>query len=128
MLGTAESPEQFHKAYPTTAELLLYWQIYSVDVDPVMKVLHVSTFGRKLIGLKADLQTLSFPIRALLLSICFAAVTSIPSQAVEDPCGYRREERLVQLRSATEDALSQIDFSNCRELEFLQALTIYLVC
>lgn len=116
-----------HDIYPSSSELLEYWHIYMADVDPVTKILHVPTFGRQLIEVKDNLQSLDAGMQALVLSICFAAVTSMSPTQVQTRLGESKDARLQRFKTAIEKALMRANFLNLPSIISLQALIIYLV-
>lgn len=116
-----------HDIYPSSSELLEYWHIFMADVDPITKILHVPSFGRKLIEIKDNLPSLDPGMEALVLSICFAAVTSMSPTQVQTRLGESKDTRLQRFKTAIEKALTRANFLNCPNVVCLQALIIYLV-
>ena len=113
--------------YPSSSELLEYWHIYMADVDPVTKILHVPSFGRKLIEAKDNLQSLDAGMQALVFSVGFAAVTSMSPTQAQTRLGESKDARLQRLKTAIEKALTRANFINSPNIISLQALVIYLV-
>ena len=58
------------------------WQTYVDNVDPFTKVLHVPTLARTIRELKGSYDSLDGSMRALVLSIAFAAIMSLGDNEV----------------------------------------------
>lgn len=56
------------------------WQIYTENIDPFMKILHVPTVNKIIRGLKGSYQSLSSSMQALVLAISFAAIMSLEAE------------------------------------------------
>ena len=112
---------------PTYSELLACWQIFTTNVDPVTKILHIPSFGRDFIETNGDCQSSDIHLRALVLSVCYAAVTSMMPSEVEILFSRGKAFKMQQMRRATEKALQEADVFASKSLAALQALTLYLV-
>jgi hypothetical protein len=62
--------------------MLFYWQIYMENVDPIVKILHAPTVTEIIKGLRADMNSITPGIEALMFSIYLAAITSMESDEV----------------------------------------------
>ena len=116
-----------HKIYPSSSELFEYWHIYTANVDPVTKILHVPSLGRTLVEIKDNLLSLDASMQALVLSMCFAAVSSMSPGEVQTRFGETKDTRLQKLKQATENGLTRANFQQSKDTNTLQALMVYLV-
>lgn len=68
--------------YPLPSQVPFLWQIYVENVDPFIKVLHVPTMTKVIHTLRGSYQSLGSGMRALVLAIALAAVTSLNDEQV----------------------------------------------
>lgn len=68
--------------YPLPSQMLFLWQIYTDNIDPFMKVLHVPTMTKVIRELKGTYQSLDYSMQALVLAVSFAAVMSLEDEVV----------------------------------------------
>lgn len=68
--------------YPLPSQMLFLWQIYTDNIDPLMKVLHVPTMTKVVRELKGTYQSLDYSMQALVLAISFAAIISLDDDEV----------------------------------------------
>lgn len=116
-----------YQLHPPSNQILEYWQIFTVNVDPVTKILHVPTFGSHIMEAKLDLQTLDIGLEALLFAVYFAAVTSLTTSECQMRFNEGKESLLARYRVAVEKALSKSNLLTSQNMMTLQALTLYLV-
>ena len=113
---------------PTPAQLELCWHIYVDNVDPIVRILHKPTVRRLLID--AQLKTfdeLDTTSRALLLAICFSAISSLDPQRCQtlfDGDGLRMKQRC---KRSVELAIMQARLIQTHDIQAVQAFTLFLV-
>ena len=130
--GIAFGPEvtsaNMEPLHPPRDHVLDYWNIYTAQVDPMLRILHVPSFTKSLLVARDNTQNLDRSMQALMFSIYFAAVGSSSATEVEVLFGRNKQELLQHYKYATESALIHAGFLTSRNLMTLQAFTIYLVC
>lgn len=112
---------------PSIAESNTLCMIFFTSVNPFIRVLHQSLFGRELDQYRRN--TLAFPreFEALLFSIYTLTVASLRPQIVEANFSRSKQTFLAQLRNAAQVALSNVDFFKTDKILTMQALLHYLV-
>lgn len=116
---------QFH---PPPEQISCYWSIFKTNVDPVMKLLHVPNTENTISQAVLDLDHVNKPTEALLFSIYFAAVTSMPADDCMVIFGLEKQATLRKYRFAVEQAFARADFLSTQELVVLQAFVLFLTC
>lgn len=116
-----------HSVHPSSSQILEYWYIYTTHVDPITKILHAPSFGKKLLVAKDNLQSLDDSMAALMFSIYFAAVTTLSADETQKRFFESRDILLHRFKLAIEKALAQTNFLGSPNIMTLQALVIYLV-
>ncbi|KAH0550922.1 hypothetical protein GP486_007712 [Trichoglossum hirsutum] len=104
------------------------WQIYSSNVDPVLKIIHKPTFEENLAKAKFNLDGLSKGTEALMFAMYFAAVTSLKPEECRSMLQMEKSTLHNKYRFAVEQALARAGLLDTRELVILQAFVIFLVC
>ena len=67
------------------------WQVYTENVDPVFKILHVPTMNVLVRKLRTNMDILTPGLEALIFSIYFAAITSMEEDEVSRVPGHLRK-------------------------------------
>ncbi|KAF2102921.1 hypothetical protein NA57DRAFT_14135, partial [Rhizodiscina lignyota] len=114
--------------HPPSSQILEYWQIFTVNIDPVTKVLHVPSFGSHIMEAKLNLQALDVGLEALMFAVYFAAVTSLTPSECQMRFGEGKETLLARYKVAVEKALGKSNLLTSQNIMTLQALTLYLSC
>ena len=63
--------------------MLFLWQIYTENIDPFIKVLHVPTMTKIIRELRGRYYSLELSMQALLLAIALAAIMSLDDEEVQ---------------------------------------------
>ncbi|KAI1093780.1 fungal-specific transcription factor domain-containing protein [Rostrohypoxylon terebratum] len=113
---------------PPLYQIRQLWEIYVHNVDPLVKILHKPSVERVLDDLSSNRDRSSPELRALLLAICYAAVSSLPSFQVRAEFAFDSDSYVASFRSALEKALADAQLSQTHDLRVLQAFIIYLTC
>ena len=88
LLRNTSAAHQREDLYPLPSQMLFLWQIYTDNVDPFMKVLHVPTMTKVIRELRGSYHSLGPSMRALVLVISLAAIMSLDDEEVSD-CNLR---------------------------------------
>ena len=68
--------------HPLPSQMLFLWQIYTENIDPFIKVLHVPTMTKIIRELRGRYSSLDLSMQALLLVIALAAIMSLEGEEV----------------------------------------------
>ena len=123
--STASSLCSFH---PSAEHVMLYWDVFKANVDPVFKLLHIPTAERDVVSAALNLDRLTKTQEVFMFTIYFAAVTSLSKHECEVKFGIDKHDALRSYRYATEQAFARCQFFNSQELIVTQALLLFLVC
>lgn len=114
--------------HPMPQQIGMYWQTFKENVDPLVKVLHITTFERTIMEAASHLDNLPRGLEALLFTIYYGAVTSLSGEDCHARFGESKSVLLSRYRFAIEQALARANFLITEELVVLQALVIFLMC
>ena len=96
------------------------------SVNPLTKIIHVPTLQPRVLDASWDPTNIPKPLTAILFAIYTLAVTSLSSSACQATFGEAREALLTRYRTATLRALVANDFLTTKDMEVLQAFTLFL--
>lgn len=116
-----------YSLHPHSSQILEYWQIFTENIDPVTKVLHVPSFGRYIMNARLNLLIIDAGLEALMFAIYFAAVTSLSPSECQMRFGEEKDMLVTRYKGTVEKALGKSNLLTSQELTKLQALTLYLV-
>lgn len=114
-------------AHPSAIQIFQLWQIYINNVNPLLKLSHISTLQAQIISAGANTAKIAKPLEALMFAIYFSAITSLTDVEVQSTFGEDKTVLLTRFHNATQQALVNAGFMRSTELTVLQALLLYLV-
>lgn len=82
VLGYRSCDVDLRKLHPLPSQIPFIWQVYTENVDPLVKILHVPTMNHVIRRLMTDMNGLSPALEALMFSIYYAAITSLEDDEV----------------------------------------------
>ena len=123
--STVLSLRSFH---PAPEQIPKFWNVFKINVDPVLKLLHIPHHEKMISQASLDLEHVSKPIEVLLFTIYFAAVTALTANDCILQLGLEKQAALRKYRFAVEQALARVGFLNTQELVVLQSLLLFLTC
>ena len=123
--STVLSLRNFH---PTRDQMPIYWDIYKSNIDPVIKLLHIPYHQKIFYKAAQDLDNVSKPMEVFMLTVYYAAVTSLSPNDCVMRLGLEKQQALRKYRFATEQALARTGFLNTQEFIVLQGMLLFLVC
>ncbi|KAI1388758.1 fungal-specific transcription factor domain-containing protein [Hypoxylon trugodes] len=115
-------------AKPDLSQIRQLWGIYVQNIDPIIKVLHKPSIDRYLNDISLGRDMFNPETRALMLAICYAAVSSMPSSQARIELGCDCENLTASFRIAVEKALSDAHLLQTHDLRVVQAFSIFLTC
>ena len=102
------------------------WQIFTENVDPLTKIVHVPSLQPAIQKAAADLERVPRSFEALMFAVYAAAVVSLKDDECKRRFGEARETLLSYYISATKLALSRAKFMGTNSIVVLQALVLHL--
>ena len=114
-------------AHPPFEHIIELWHLYTVNFDPVAKLLHCPSFLGTLIDMKTTTQKPSDGLEALVLSVYYAAVASTPAEDIQRRFSMNKDELLARYKTVFERQLATASATNCADISTLQALVHLLV-
>lgn len=120
---------RIEELHPDRSHAIALWRVYKASVDPLLKIFHVATIEPLLTTALDDLANTSIELHALMLSIYYAAGTSMRYSVTPEtlPFDERRKRFSVYERGVLQ-ALEEADVLRAPSVMTLQALTLYLTC
>ncbi|PYH90939.1 hypothetical protein BO71DRAFT_421921 [Aspergillus ellipticus CBS 707.79] len=116
-----------HTLHPPPQHIYCLWQIFVQSVNPLTKIIHVPTLQQRVLDASWDLPNTPPPLTALLFAINTLSVTATSSTCCVSMFNSDRPTLLTRYRTATLRALMAADFLATRNLEVLQAFTLFLL-
>ncbi|KAH8805765.1 fungal-specific transcription factor domain-containing protein [Xylogone sp. PMI_703] len=113
---------------PKPEHVPLYWQIFTTNVNPLLRILHVPSVQNAFMSAQFGLDGINKASQALIFAICFAAAASMSPENVISQFEEKKDDLLQRLRFAVEQALARADFMGTNDFITLQALVLFLNC
>ena len=82
LLRSVSSAPQQEDLHPLPSQMLFLWQVYTENIDPFIKVLHVPTMTKIIRELRGRYYSLDLSMQALLLAVALAAIMSLEGEEV----------------------------------------------
>lgn len=82
IFGYRSSDVDLRKLHPLPSQIPFIWQIYTENVDPIVKILHVPMMHNVIRQVRADMNTLTPGLEALMFAIYYASITSMEENEV----------------------------------------------
>jgi hypothetical protein len=116
-----------HHSHPPTEIIYQLWQVFTENVDPLTKVVHVPSLQPFIQKAATNIKKIPRSYEALMFAIYAAAVMSLKHEECERRLGESREILLSRYISATEWALSRAKFMGTTSIVVLQALVTHIL-
>lgn len=127
VLGPTPSSQGVSDMHPFPEQILLLWQIFLDNVNPLSKLIHVPSLQPAIIEATSHLDRLPRNFEALLFSIYNIAITSLRPDECRAMLGESRNVLLSRYRSGTKRALARAKFLGTSDLMVLQAFVLHLL-
>jgi hypothetical protein len=112
---------------PSLAESNLLCKVYFESVDPFIKLLHQSHFGKELDQYRRGAFLFPHDYEALLFCMYLLAVNSLRAEIVERIFSTPKQALVARFRHAAQAALARVNFFITDKVMVLQATLHYLV-
>ena len=123
--GPRASLDEF---YPEPKHVFSLWQTFLDRVNPLIKVIHVSTLQPRLVNIATHRVDSPRSEEALLFSIFTMAAISLAENECIALLGYAKSEAVHRFSSGVRIALKRVDLMKSHDIVLLQALVLYMVC
>lgn len=115
-------------AHPTIEESNTLCKLFFDGVNPFIRVLHESHFGRELVQYRRGHHQFPDEFEALLFSIYTLTVGSLSPEVVEGLFSTTKNVLLARFQSVTQASLSKVHFFKTEKIMTILALLHYVVC
>jgi hypothetical protein len=113
---------------PTFKQIQTSWRLYTRNVDPFIRILHKPSIYRLIMRVKdQDLSILCEEEVALILSICFASISTLTSAQCIWTFGKDEGDLYQRSKDTAELAICRAKLFQKPDIRTLQAYTIVLV-
>lgn len=114
--------------HPPAHQIPTYWQLFTENVDPLIKIFHRPTLEKLIDEASHNLDHISKTTEALMFTIYFAVITSMPDDDCISIFGIEKQGTLEKYRMAVEQAMARAGFLSTQELVVLQSFALFLTC
>ncbi|KAL2151702.1 hypothetical protein VTH82DRAFT_6800 [Thermothelomyces myriococcoides] len=112
--------------HPTHEEAILLWTIHAERVQPLCRILHISSTAAMVDRVSKEPSAASRTEECLLFAIYHFAIYSMTEEDVSSTLGKSRASLLRRYHFATRQALVNASFLRTAKLPVLQALVMFL--
>lgn len=125
IFGSRQTTIDLSTLHPEPIQIFRCWQLYLDNVNPLLKVIHISTLQGRIVEAVSDMKNISPVLEALMFSIYSMAVLSV------DECpaifGSSKSDLLKKYQFGCQQALLNCGFLRCSDRDCLTALYLYMV-
>lgn len=100
--------------------------VFRENVSPLLPMFHMPTLSRTYWDSIAAIDSLEKNTEALIFSIYYSAIISMPDEQCIATLGLTREVATERYRFAVEQAIARADLLNTQSMVLLQALVLFL--
>lgn len=127
LFGDSKIDVSLSKLHPSHVHIFRLWQIYSDNINPLLKVTHGPTLQARILDAAADVAGISCELEALMFGVYCTALITISDEECRTALGEPRAKLLERYRNACYQALVNCGFLRSRERDCLTAFFLYLV-
>lgn len=124
-LSPGSSSKDLKELHPQMINVFRLWQVFTENVQPLVKIFHTPTMQQVILEASASLETIDKPTEAMMFSIYLLAVTSMQEQDCQSMLGDTRDTLLSKYSHAAQQALINARFMKSFSMMTLQALVLY---
>ncbi|KIW16612.1 hypothetical protein PV08_03800 [Exophiala spinifera] len=112
--------------HPPKAHVLLLWQIFKDNVDPVVKIIHAPSVEVSIQKALADPDRIARSFEALMFAVYCLSVFTLHNEDCEQKFGETRQILLARYKAATRMALVRAKVLRTTNVVVLQAFIFHL--
>lgn len=127
LFGTRKTAVELSTLHPDPVQIFKLWQIYSDNVDPLLKVTHTPSLQARIVEAVTNLANISPALQALLFSIYSMSVMSLTAGECQTAFGSSKEDLMAKYQFACQQALLDCGYLRTGDRECLTAFYLFLV-
>ena len=127
LFGDSKTSAPLSALHPTHVQIFRLWQIYSDNINPLLKVTHAPTLQARILDAAVDVTRVSRELEALMFAIYCAAIITLSEEDCRSTLGESKSKLLRKYQDACHQALINCGFLRSRERDSLTAYFLYLV-
>lgn len=127
LFGDSKLDGPLSALHPSHVHIFQLWQIYSDNINPLLKVTHAPTLQARILDAAVDVTCISRELEALMFSIYCAAIITMNEDDCRSTLGGSKVKLLRKYQDACHQALINCGFLRSRERDCLTAFFLYLV-
>jgi hypothetical protein len=127
-MGSPHSLANLELVHPSLEESNLLFKLFFENVNPFIRALHQSHFGKELEKYRRGTLLTPRDFEALIFSIYVLTINSLRPETIQDIFVLTKEDLLAQYKHLAHVALARVNFFKSDKLHTLSALLHYLVC
>ncbi|KAJ5852712.1 uncharacterized protein N7529_012097 [Penicillium soppii] len=124
VIGSMQSLTDLHPTYEEAAKL---WQVYTTNVDPLCKILHVPTVAKMFDAVSEHPAAASKNDECLMFVIYYFAVFSMSDADCSREFNHSRAQLLSRYQTTVIQALVNASWLKTTAMPILQAYTLFLI-
>lgn len=124
--GHASPGHDLHQSHPPAHIIDRFVEIYTENVEPVMKLFPMDTVRSQIEQIKQRPAGVSRGTEALFFAIYYAAITSISPENCFSSTGESKDTLQPKYRHHVERALARANFLRSEEIVVLQAFVLFI--
>jgi len=127
LFGDTKIDVSLSTLHPSHVQIFRLWQVYSDNINPLVKVTHAPTLQASILDAAVDPKGISHELEALMFSIYCAALITMSEDECRATLGEPKAKLLSKYHDACRQALINCVFLRSRERDCLTAYFLYLV-
>lgn len=113
--------------HPSHVQIFRLWQVYSDNINPLVKVTHAPTLQASILDAAVDPKGISHELEAVMFSIYCVALITMSEEDCQVMLGEPKTKLLSKYHDACRQALINCGFLRSRDRDCLTAYFLYLV-
>ncbi|KAF3037873.1 hypothetical protein E8E11_004033 [Didymella keratinophila] len=127
LFGDTKIDVSLSTLHPSHVQIFRLWQVYSDNINPLVKVTHAPTLQASILDAAVDPKGISHELEALMFSIYCAALITMSEDECRAALGELKAKLLSKYQDACRQALINCGFLRSRERDCLTAYFLYLI-
>lgn len=127
LFGSRMTATDVSTLHPEPVQIFRLWQLYLENVNPLLKVTHVTTLQGLIIEAASNVLNINPNLEALIFSIYCTGVLSLDPDDCKSMLGSSKLELLARYQFGCRQALQNCGFLRTGDRDCLTALYLYLV-
>ncbi|GAM34488.1 fungal specific transcription factor [Talaromyces pinophilus] len=125
---SASSLPALGSLHPSPATVIIIWQRFVDNIDPLLKLFHIPSLQRQIVNAIRSLDRVEPYTECQMFAIYYCTVVEMSPDDCQYILGERKKTLLDRYRTGVETALARVDLLNSPNIASLQAFVLYLAC